>query len=344
MIEFNQFLNSLSRDNNINILEAIQEGYTALFENEEQNFKNWFKNSKVVDSQGNPLVVYHGTSKKFKKFNKKHSAQGVFWFSENKDKIIKGESGASSSQELMPVYLSIQNMAGWKEYEPLGLGEIQSRGFDGIKLDDDYIVFEPQQIKSVNNKGTFSPTSNNIMESITAYHGSGQDFTKFMMDKVGTGEGLQKFGYGLYFTGSPKVAKHYAEESISKDKTIYQVSLNSNHNPQYINWHHPIEPNIAQDIVEQAREDNWEESDIEGLLDAFGMSDMYRDQPESADSIYGLISSILGGDKQASEFLLKAGVDGIVFKSGTLSGIDDSDFNNYVVFDQDDIMVKKKLN
>ena len=24
------------------------------------NFKNWFKNSKVVDKNGDPLVVYHG--------------------------------------------------------------------------------------------------------------------------------------------------------------------------------------------------------------------------------------------------------------------------------------------
>jgi hypothetical protein len=33
-------------------------------------FKNWFKDSKVVDNDGNPLVVYHGTSASFDTFEK----------------------------------------------------------------------------------------------------------------------------------------------------------------------------------------------------------------------------------------------------------------------------------
>jgi len=32
-------------------------------------FKNWFKKSKVVDNQGNPLVVYHGTTEDFDTFD-----------------------------------------------------------------------------------------------------------------------------------------------------------------------------------------------------------------------------------------------------------------------------------
>ncbi len=33
-----------------------------------QEFKKWFGNSKIVDENGNPLVVYHGTDKKFDEF------------------------------------------------------------------------------------------------------------------------------------------------------------------------------------------------------------------------------------------------------------------------------------
>ena len=33
------------------------------------NFQKWFFGSKVVDANGEPLVVYHGTGKKFSKFN-----------------------------------------------------------------------------------------------------------------------------------------------------------------------------------------------------------------------------------------------------------------------------------
>lgn len=34
------------------------------------NFKKWFGDSKVVDENGNPLVVYHGTANDFKVFDK----------------------------------------------------------------------------------------------------------------------------------------------------------------------------------------------------------------------------------------------------------------------------------
>ena len=32
-------------------------------------FKNWFKGSKVVDENGDPMIVYHNTKADFKKFN-----------------------------------------------------------------------------------------------------------------------------------------------------------------------------------------------------------------------------------------------------------------------------------
>ena len=37
-----------------------------------QSFLEWFKNSKVVDKQGNPLVVYHGSPNDFKEFMYKY--------------------------------------------------------------------------------------------------------------------------------------------------------------------------------------------------------------------------------------------------------------------------------
>lgn len=126
------------------------------------NFYNWFNGSQVIDNSQKPLVCYHGTSKSFSTFNSKFSAQGVFWFTSNKNKILAGEAGAASRDTIIPVFLSAKNLAGWNEYEKLGLGQIENMGYDGIKLDDDYIIFEPTQIKSINNKGNWDPTSKNI--------------------------------------------------------------------------------------------------------------------------------------------------------------------------------------
>jgi hypothetical protein len=43
----------------------------------------------------------------------------------------------------------------------------------------------------------------------TVYHGSPHKFNKFDMSKIGTGEGAQAYGHGLYFAESPEVAKSY---------------------------------------------------------------------------------------------------------------------------------------
>lgn len=43
-----------------------------------------------------------------------------------------------------------------------------------------------------------------------AWHGSPHKFDKFSLDAIGTGEGNQAYGHGLYFAESPDVAKVYA--------------------------------------------------------------------------------------------------------------------------------------
>lgn len=51
--------------------------------------------------------------------------------------------------------------------------------------------------------------------AMVAFHGSPYKFNKFSMDKIGTGEGAQAYGHGLYFAGDPGVAKSY-QEKLSK--------------------------------------------------------------------------------------------------------------------------------
>jgi len=47
---------------------------------------------------------------------------------------------------------------------------------------------------------------------ISVKHGSPFVFERFTTDKIGSGEGAQMFGWGLYFTDKEDVAKHYAEK------------------------------------------------------------------------------------------------------------------------------------
>jgi len=44
---------------------------------------------------------------------------------------------------------------------------------------------------------------------LRAFHGSPHQFEKFTTEKIGTGEGEQVFGWGLYFTDKQDIAEHY---------------------------------------------------------------------------------------------------------------------------------------
>ena len=73
-------------------------------------FKKWFGDSKVVDSKGEPLVVYHGTDKDFTIAN-----DGVFWGAEDKDFAIK-YAGLHDTKngKVMELYFKISNPIDFK--------------------------------------------------------------------------------------------------------------------------------------------------------------------------------------------------------------------------------------
>ena len=52
------------------------------------------------------------------------------------------------------------------------------------------------------------------------YHGSPHHFDKFTTDHIGSGEGAQAFGWGLYFAGSKEVAKYY-RDTLGKESYRY---------------------------------------------------------------------------------------------------------------------------
>lgn len=56
-------------------------------------------------------------------------------------------------------------------------------------------------------------------DGITAYHGSPHDFEQFDTSKIGTGEGAQAFGHGLYFAEHEPVARGYRDKLATETAT-----------------------------------------------------------------------------------------------------------------------------
>jgi len=55
------------------------------------------------------------------------------------------------------------------------------------------------------------------LKAATVFHGSPHKFTKFDPKKIGTGEGAQAYGHGLYVAESPEVAKSY-QSALSAER------------------------------------------------------------------------------------------------------------------------------
>ena len=68
-----------------------------------------------------------------------------------------------------------------------------------------------------------------LNEMATAYHGSPhRGIAKFSTDKIGTGEGAQAYGWGLYFTDSPKIAEWYRENLTKLNAARNTLSFSYN--------------------------------------------------------------------------------------------------------------------
>lgn len=84
---------------------------------ETEAFKRWFGDSKVVDADGKPLVVYHGTDQKFSEFKKSQDREpgdyGAGFYLTGDKALAQGyaekRAGVAGGPVVMPLYASIQN-------------------------------------------------------------------------------------------------------------------------------------------------------------------------------------------------------------------------------------------
>ena len=74
-------------------------------------------------------------------------------------------------------------------------------------------------------KEALQSTGGNILEQ-PAYHGSPHKFEKFDIGKIGSGEGAQAYGYGLYMAENPNVAREYRDRLSGGIESIGGEPLN----------------------------------------------------------------------------------------------------------------------
>jgi hypothetical protein len=88
----------------------------------------------------------------------------------------------------------------------------------------------------------------------TAYHGSPHVFDKFSMSKIGTGEGAQAYGHGLYFTSEPKVADQYRRQLSVRDGKRPGVYIGGEHIDDYRSRRGITSHSVADDVLSDLRD------------------------------------------------------------------------------------------
>lgn len=171
--------NNGSGENLLKILEAIKEKSTngesfnivvAPEEEEEEKFyfdgdsgdnilqiyKKSVKDKDVISESTineKTYIVYHGTNDKFDEFDSNKTVDGTFWFTNSLDSIKNQTHGGVGSKYIMKRKITLNNPAGWDEYDKYSLGELSSMGYDGVILPEDdkvdFIVFDKKSIQKV---------------------------------------------------------------------------------------------------------------------------------------------------------------------------------------------------
>ena len=158
-------------------------------------FKRWFSDSKVTEKGGKAKVVYTGTSKD-KDFTAFKVPRNGVWFTddpkaasqyavENDSIGFKWEGGrpveVNTASRVIPAFLRVENpytmtpadMArinkeNYKKAQGDFFDTLRAQGYDGVDMGDGIwvVLKEPAQIKSsIGNRGTFDPTSGNILKA-----------------------------------------------------------------------------------------------------------------------------------------------------------------------------------
>jgi len=161
-------------------------------------FKNWFGKSKMKNADGTPQVLYHGTTASFDRFDLDNPnkydmgflGKGIYLtLNEGHAKrYARQKSVRTNAKEadrvVMPLYVRLENPyreTDRKTKQRIKEGGIAARnnyknkliseGYDGVLMINpttneitEVVVFDPNAVKSVNNKGSWSREVDNIYE------------------------------------------------------------------------------------------------------------------------------------------------------------------------------------
>ncbi len=169
------------------------------------------------------------------------------------------------------------------------------------------------------------------------YHGSPHKFDKFDLSKIGTGEGAQAYGHGLYMAESPEVAKEYARRLTPQERTLtgfkpgksnlYKVDIPDESIPRMLDWDKPLSEQTQEVQAALKANPNYEQYWLPHLENRFNS---IGENPSVAD-LHNYLKDDYMPDEIA-ELFKGQGIPGIRYLDGG-SRTAGEGTSNFVLFD-----------
>jgi len=193
-LEFlNRFQYNVVGEQDLNTFSKQFFNQNGTIKTDTQLFKNWFKKSVLVNSDGTPQILYHGTTDNFDHFDLDHpnrydagfAGTGVYLtlneglakiYTMNKSIRVKGE------KKIMKLYARLENpkivdisikpeiKSGGKVASDGFREQAIAEGHDGVIVKNAFgetvevVIFEPNAVKSIDNNGNWSNEVNNLYQ------------------------------------------------------------------------------------------------------------------------------------------------------------------------------------
>ncbi len=137
-----------------------------------------------------------------------------------------------------------------------------------------------------------------VKEDVQAWHGSPYDFDKFDVGKMGSGEGAQAFGWGLYFTDLKSIANRYSKIKQNVD-ALAQYIFGLKYTRENLEQIEAMSNAELIKLVNQAYERKTKE-----INDKYGEESKYGTNPKAEDFKEHLLATQYElRDKYVSELL-----------------------------------------
>lgn len=231
--------------------------------------------------------------------------------------VMEKRGGKQADLQGLDLKVGGEGMKGFYDrIVPKQLNDMVKRHDPSVKMRHDTIDTErgPQPVHAIDitpklresvlrGQRAFSTGGEVDDDGITAYHGSPHDFDKFDISKIGTGEGAQAYGHGLYFAQAEPTAREYRDNltdrasnfrvgNIDMPKWILRsIEMAPDRNAAIANHRQEFEKRLAEaEAASQGSHQPWlasgQKAAIKDVLDGLDALERGADLPHTRGRMY----------------------------------------------------------